>query len=144
MNVKKSISNYLMNIAQIYHYETAWFAILYHAIKPDIDPVKLGRDNIKTSAIECGSHIQLYREIFYVFTYFIIALQYVNALLITLKSLSFNFKKLYLRQLNYLRQNIFIQNLPLKYYIDISISQNIESIFTLCINYLSIYTIYYL
>lgn len=46
-----------MNIAQIYHYEMAWFAILYHAIKPDIDPVKLGRDNIKTSAVEYGSHI---------------------------------------------------------------------------------------
>lgn len=33
-----------------------------YAIKPDIDPVKLGRDNIKTSTIKCGSHIQLCRR----------------------------------------------------------------------------------
>lgn len=51
-----------MNIAQIYHHEAARCAILYHAIKPDIDPIKLGRDNIKTSAVECGSHIQLCRR----------------------------------------------------------------------------------
>lgn len=56
------IRNYLMNIMQIYHNKATWCAILYHAIKPDIDLVKLGRDNLKTSAVECSSHIQLCRR----------------------------------------------------------------------------------